>query len=89
MRKLICSAAIAAALAGIGSASAQTFPTRPSTMVVPFAAGGGQDVLARLLAPYMSERLGQPVIIENITGAGGMTGSARVAKGGRLNTVRW
>jgi tripartite-type tricarboxylate transporter receptor subunit TctC len=89
MRKLICNAAIAAALAGIGSASAQTFPTRPTTMVVPFAAGGGQDVLARLLAPYMSERLGQPVIIENITGAGGMTGSARVAKGGRLNTVRW
>jgi len=49
-------------------------------MVIPFAAGGGQDVLARLLAPYMSERLGQPVIIENITGAGGMTGSATRGK---------
>jgi tripartite-type tricarboxylate transporter receptor subunit TctC len=49
-------------------------------MVAPFAAGGGNDVLARLLAPPLGETLGQPVIIENVAGAGGMTGSARVAK---------
>jgi tripartite-type tricarboxylate transporter receptor subunit TctC len=62
------------------SAAAQDFPTRPVTMVAPFAAGGGNDVLARLIAPPLSDILGQPVIIENIAGAGGMTGSARVAK---------
>jgi tripartite-type tricarboxylate transporter receptor subunit TctC len=62
------------------SATAQDFPTRPVTMVAPFAAGGGNDVLARLLAPPLGETLGQPVIIENVAGAGGMTGSARVAK---------
>ena len=62
------------------SATAQDFPTRPVTMVAPFAAGGGNDVLARLLAPPFDETLGQPVIIENVAGAGGMTGSARVAK---------
>jgi tripartite-type tricarboxylate transporter receptor subunit TctC len=89
MRKLICNAAIAAALAGIGSASAQTFPTRPITMVVPFAAGEWAGRAGATIGALHAERLGQPVIIENITGAGGMTGSARVAKGGRLNTVRW
>jgi tripartite-type tricarboxylate transporter receptor subunit TctC len=50
------------------------------TMVVPFAAGGGNDVIARVIAPRMSEALGQQVVIENIGGAGGVTGTARVAK---------
>ena len=49
-------------------------------MVVPFAAGSGSDVLARLLGPRLSEILGQQVIIENVGGAGGMTGTAKVAK---------
>jgi tripartite-type tricarboxylate transporter receptor subunit TctC len=49
------------------------------TLVVTAAAGGPNDVLARILAPRMSEILGQPVIIENIVGAGGMTGMSRVA----------
>jgi tripartite-type tricarboxylate transporter receptor subunit TctC len=80
MRNFLSVAAITTALAIAAEASAQTFPSRPITMVVPFAAGGGQDVLARLLAPYMSETLKQPVIVENITGAGGMTGSARIAR---------
>ena len=61
-------------------ASAQDFPTRPITMVAPFAAGGGNDVLARLVAQPMSDILKQPVIIENVAGAGGMTGGNRVAK---------
>ena len=63
-----------------GSASAQTWPTRPVTMVVPFAAGGGTDVLGRIIGRRLSETLGQQVIIENVGGAGGMVGSARVAK---------
>jgi tripartite-type tricarboxylate transporter receptor subunit TctC len=61
-------------------ASAQSWPTRPVTMVVGFAAGGGTDVLARIVGKRLSEVLGQQVIIENVGGAGGMVGSARVAK---------
>lgn len=56
------------------------WPTRPVTMVVPLAAGGLVDVVGRLLASRLSELLGQPVIVENVGGAGGMTGAARVAK---------
>ncbi len=60
--------------------SAQTWPTRPVTLVVPFAAGGPMDTVGRVMAPRLRELLQQQVIIENIGGAGGMTGSARVAK---------
>ncbi len=56
------------------------WPTRPVTLVVPFAAGGGTDVLGRIVARRLSETLGQNVIVENVGGAGGMVGSARVAK---------
>jgi tripartite-type tricarboxylate transporter receptor subunit TctC len=59
---------------------AQIWPTRPVTMVVPFGAGGATDVMARVLAPRLSELLSQQVIVENVGGAGGMTGAARVAK---------
>ena len=62
-----------------GSASAQDYPTRPVTMVIPFAAGGPTDVLGRVVGARMSETLGQQVVIENVGGAGGMTGSKRVA----------
>lgn len=65
---------------GAGPAAAQSWPTRPLTMVVPFAAGGGTDVLGRIVGRRLSEVLGQQVIIENVGGAGGMVGSARVAK---------
>jgi tripartite-type tricarboxylate transporter receptor subunit TctC len=61
-------------------AMAQDWPVRPVTMVVPFAAGSASDTLARVLAARLSEVLGQQVIIENVGGAGGMTGVARVAK---------
>src|ERR1700686_2281187 len=61
------------------SAMAQTWPTRPVTMVVPFAAGSASDTVGRILAARLSEVLGQQVVIENIAGAGGMTGTARVA----------
>ena len=59
---------------------AQTWPTRPVTLVVPFAPGGGTDVLARIIGRRLSEVLGQQVVVENVGGAGGMVGSARVAK---------
>ena len=60
--------------------SAQSWPTRPVTMVVPFAAGGPMDVVGRIMAQSLSEQLGQQVVVENVGGGGGMTGSARVAK---------
>lgn len=59
---------------------AETWPTRPVTMVVPFAAGGPMDVVARILQSTLSDALQQQVIIENVGGAGGMTGTAKVAK---------
>jgi tripartite-type tricarboxylate transporter receptor subunit TctC len=74
-------AAIAVATIAFGiSANAQNFPERPMTMVIPFAAGGATDVVGRVIAGRMSEVLGQQVAVENISGAGGVTGSARVAK---------
>src|ERR1700722_14836942 len=59
---------------------AETWPSRPPTMVVPFAAGGPMDSVARILQTALSEALQQQVIIENVGGAGGMLGAARVAK---------
>jgi tripartite-type tricarboxylate transporter receptor subunit TctC len=64
----------------LASATAQDWPIRPVTLVVPLAAGGGSDGLGRVFAPRLGELLGQSVIIENIGGVGGMIGSARVAK---------
>ena len=80
MSKLRFAVACAATLAAVGSAQAQDWPTRPLTMVVPFAAGGIGDVLGRILASRLSELLGRQVIVENVGGAGGMAGAARVAK---------
>jgi tripartite-type tricarboxylate transporter receptor subunit TctC len=74
-------AAIAISLAATGAvipAAAQDWPTRPVTMVVPFSPGGGTDVLGRIVGQRLTETLGQQVIIENVGGAGGMIGSARV-----------
>jgi tripartite-type tricarboxylate transporter receptor subunit TctC len=59
---------------------AADWPSRPVTMVVPFAAGGPLDAIARVMAPPLGEHLGKPVIVENVAGGGGMTGSNRVAK---------
>jgi tripartite-type tricarboxylate transporter receptor subunit TctC len=72
--------ALLSALVGLNAAAkAEDYPARPVTMVVPFAAGGPTDVLGRVIAPKMAEALGQPVIVENVGGAGGQTGSKRVA----------
>ena len=74
--------AAALALMSFGSppASAQEWPSRPVTLVVTFAAGSSDDVLARIVSARLSEILGQQVIVENVAGAGGMTGVSRVAK---------
>jgi tripartite-type tricarboxylate transporter receptor subunit TctC len=80
MRRLLIVAALATSLATIAGASAQNFPTRPITMVVPFAAGGPSDALARVIGDRMRASLGQQVIIENIAGAGGSTGIGRVVR---------
>jgi tripartite-type tricarboxylate transporter receptor subunit TctC len=77
-RKLVCLAAAFAALAS--GVHAQDWPSRPMTMVVPFAAGGPMDTLARILQPTLGETLGQQIIIENVPGGGGMTGSLRVSQ---------
>ena len=75
------SAAILSGLLALsGIAHAEDWPTRPITLVIPYGAGSPADVLGRLLAPKMSEALGQPIIIENIGGAGGTVGVSRVAQ---------
>jgi tripartite-type tricarboxylate transporter receptor subunit TctC len=73
-------AVLALGLALTGAARAEDFPNRPLTMVIPFAAGGPTDVLGRIVAQRMGEVLGKNVIVENVGGAGGMTGSKRVAE---------
>jgi tripartite-type tricarboxylate transporter receptor subunit TctC len=72
--------AMAALPALISSTFAQDWPTRPLTMVVPFAAGGPNDIVGRILASRLSELLGQQITVENVGGAGGMVGANRVAK---------
>jgi tripartite-type tricarboxylate transporter receptor subunit TctC len=79
MKRAIFGSALAMLLALAGSAGAQNFPDRQVTMVIPFAAGGPQDTIGRIVGQRMGELLGQSVIIENIGGAGGMTGGKRVA----------
>jgi tripartite-type tricarboxylate transporter receptor subunit TctC len=76
MKKLIF-AAVAFALAGIAAARAENYPSRPITIIVPFAAGGPTDALARILGDRMRQSLGQPIIVEDVTGAGGTIGVGR------------
>src|SRR6201997_4293713 len=78
MRRLLAAIAIAATL--VGSAQAQTYPSRPITIVVPFPAGGPTDALARVLAERMKGALGQSIIVENPTGAAGTIGTGRGAR---------
>jgi len=71
---------LAVLAAAIASAQAQTYPSKPITIIVPFAAGGQSDALARAISDRMRVTLGQPIIIENIAGAGGTIGVARAAR---------
>jgi tripartite-type tricarboxylate transporter receptor subunit TctC len=80
MLKTGLATALIGTLAMAGTAAAQEWPTRPITLVVPFVAGGGIDVSARLQALKMGELLGQTIVVENVGGAAGMTGAVRVAK---------
>jgi hypothetical protein len=70
LRDLTCAVAVAALLA-IGSSTAQDYPTRPITLIAPYAAGGPTDVMARIVTGHTSRTLGQRLIIENVLGAGG------------------
>ncbi len=80
MKILQITLALAASLAGLSNANAQTYPSRPITMVVPLAPGGSTDVIGRIMAEGMRQALGQPVIVENVTGAGGTIGVGRIAR---------
>src|ERR1700704_2492460 len=69
------------ALLAMQSLAAQTFPARPVAIVVPFSAGGPTDTIARIMAERMGRSLGQPVIVENTTGAGGSIAVGRIVRG--------
>jgi tripartite-type tricarboxylate transporter receptor subunit TctC len=79
MRQLFAAIALTV-LAALSGAQAQTFPSRTITIVVPFPPGGSTDAVARIMAERMQQLLGQPVIIENVGGAGGSTAVGRVAR---------
>jgi tripartite-type tricarboxylate transporter receptor subunit TctC len=79
-RTLLASLAFAAVSAHIAEASAEAYPSRPIAMIVPFPAGGPTDTIARIVSEPMSTFLGQPIVIENVTGAAGTIGAGRVAR---------
>jgi tripartite-type tricarboxylate transporter receptor subunit TctC len=79
MKKAVLALAAVAGLAAT-DVQAQNYPTRPITMIVPFAAGGPTDVIARIVTDHMSRTLGQQIVIENVAGAGGTTGITRAAQ---------
>jgi tripartite-type tricarboxylate transporter receptor subunit TctC len=80
IRRTLIAAATLVGMAVPSAAQTQDWPSRPLTMVVPFAAGGPVDVLGRILAQQLTEVLGKQVIIDNVPGAGGMNGSLRVSQ---------
>jgi tripartite-type tricarboxylate transporter receptor subunit TctC len=80
MRGFLAGLALMAALAGADTGFAQTYPARPITLIVPYAAGGGVDAVGRVIGESLGERLGQRIVIENVTGAGGVIGTQRAAR---------
>src|SRR6476660_9819120 len=77
---LLAAMITAFAAMALGSAVAQPYPSRPITLIAPFPAGGPSDALARILSEPMRAALGQPVVIENVAGAGGNIGIGRLAR---------
>jgi tripartite-type tricarboxylate transporter receptor subunit TctC len=71
---------LAVSVLAAGAASAQTYPNRPITLIVPFAPGGATDAIARIIQDSMAKSLGQPIVVENIGGAGGMIAAAKAAR---------
>jgi tripartite-type tricarboxylate transporter receptor subunit TctC len=80
MRRVVVLIAAALLVFGVAASAADNFPSRPITIIVPFAAGGPSDAMARILAERMRVSLGQAVVIENVTGAGGSIGVGRAAR---------
>ena len=80
MHKLRCAILLIAALGAAAGADAQTYPSRPITMVVPYSAGGPTDTIARIMAERMRGPLGQIIVVENVTGAAGTIGVGKVAR---------
>ena len=81
MQRILYCATVLAVLAGATAAPAQQpYPSRPITLIVPYAAGGSVDVVARVVANALGQKLGQNVVIENVAGAGGVTGTQRAAR---------
>ena len=80
MKHLLAAALVATTLHGTGGAIAQGYPTRPIVVVVPFSAGGPTDALMRVLGERMRASLDQPLLVENVTGAAGTIGVAKVAR---------
>jgi tripartite-type tricarboxylate transporter receptor subunit TctC len=78
--RMLAASVVAACLMVGGAASAQTYPSRPITMIIPFPPGGATDTIARILQNPMQESLGQPIVAENIGGAGGMIAAAKAAR---------
>ena len=87
MKPLAFLVGAALALAAVTGAAAETYPSHPVTMIVPYPAGGPTDTLARILAEHMKTTLGQPIIIENVSGAGGSigVGAGRARRARRLH----
>src|SRR5262249_11363105 len=79
-RASVAAVVLFAALGAVPDAAAQVYPSRPITIVVPFAAGGPTDTIARILSKRMGATLGQPLVIENVAGAAGSLGTRRVVR---------
>jgi tripartite-type tricarboxylate transporter receptor subunit TctC len=77
---LLASVTAAFGITGTSPATAQVYPSRPITLIVPYSAGGPTDTLARILVEHMRASLGQSIVIENVTGAGGSLGVGRGAR---------
>src|SRR5262252_10109838 len=78
--RMLAAFILAAGLLAGGPASAQAYPTRPITILVPFAPGGATDAITRIIQDSMAKSLGQPIVVENVGGAGGMICAARAAR---------